>query len=199
MIIRKVLFPSGLPVPYSVEVSGLSAMTAFLHGPASSDPEDTLAMVEFGGRVSFFAIFRKTVPIMIRKFEFGSDTILEKVQKSLGIDRNTAEGIVSDGSFDISQQISEVMDGFIKQVIVSRDFVERRENCQVSRVFASGGITCSSRRPTWSRCGLRNSITASCSKNVRTWTSPATIRDPMSRNLLSTGGASRQPNSRTRP
>ena len=40
-------------------------------------------------------------------------------------------------------RFSGVLDSFIKQVIVSRDFVERRENCRISKIFASGGITAS--------------------------------------------------------
>lgn len=137
------LFPIGVPVPYSVEISGLASLTTFMHGPLAAHKEDTVGIIEFGARVSFFAILNKGIPVLLRKFELGSNMILEKVQESLGIDRSTAEGILSDGSFDISQQMSEVMDSFVKQVVVSRDFVERRENCHVSKIFASGGITAS--------------------------------------------------------
>ena len=37
--------------------------------------------------------------------------------------------------------MSDVMDGFVKQIMVSRDFVERRENCRISKVYVSGGAT----------------------------------------------------------
>ena len=133
--------PTGAPAPYSVELAGLAAMTAFLQGPGKAHAEDSVGMIEFGSHVSYFAVFSKLQPVLIRKFDFGSSLILEKVQQSLGIDQATAEGILTDGSFDISQQISEVLDGFIKQVIVSRDFVERRENCRINKVYTSGGIT----------------------------------------------------------
>lgn len=137
------LFPVGVPAPHSIELSGLAAVTAFLQGPGKDSSDEALGMVECGARVTFFSAFRKGVPLLIRKFDFGSDLILTKVQESLGVDRGTAEGILSDGSFDVSQQIGEVMDGFVKQIIVSRDFVERRENCRLGKVFASGGITAS--------------------------------------------------------
>jgi len=137
------LFPAGIPAPYSVEISGLAAITTFLHGKGTAHKEDTIGVIEFGSRVSFFSILHKGTPVLLRKFELGSSMILEKVQESLGIDRSTAEGILSDGSFDISQQMSEVLDAFVKQIVVSRDFVERRENCHVSKVFVSGGITAS--------------------------------------------------------
>jgi Tfp pilus assembly PilM family ATPase len=137
------LLPAGVPAPHSVEDSGLAAMTAFLHGPGGDYDDGAVGLIEFGVSVSYFVIFLKGVPLLLRKFDFGSDLILGKVQESLGVDRTTAEGILADGSFDISQQISDVMDGFVKQVIVSRDFIERRENCHVTKVFASGGVVAS--------------------------------------------------------
>lgn len=135
------LLPSGTPAPYSLEIAGLASMTAFLSGPAQAHAEEAVGMIEFGANVSYFAIVNKTVPVLLRKFDFGSSLILEMVQQSLGIDQATAEGILTDGSFDISQQISDVLENFIKQVVVSRDFVERREGCRITRVFASGGVT----------------------------------------------------------
>jgi Tfp pilus assembly PilM family ATPase len=44
------------------------------------------------------------------------------------------------GSFDISQAVSEVMEPFNKQLVISRDFVERRENCRIGHLFACGGM-----------------------------------------------------------
>ena len=51
----------------------------------------------------------------------------------------SAQQILFDGSFDISQPIAEVMGPFEKQLIVSRDFVERRENCRINKIYAAGG------------------------------------------------------------
>jgi Tfp pilus assembly PilM family ATPase len=135
------LLPTGFPVPRSIEIAGLAAMTAFLQSAGGKDSDDAVGMLEFGSGVSFFAIFNKKVPVLIRKFDVGSSMILEKVQESLGVDRTTAEGILADGSFDISLQMGDVMDGFVKQIMVSRDFVERRENCRISKVYVSGGAT----------------------------------------------------------
>jgi len=135
------LLPTGLPAPHSIEISGLAAMTAFLQIPEVKNSNDALGMLEFGSSVSFFAIFNKRVPVLVRRFDIGSSSILAKVQESLGVDMATAEGILADGSFDISQQMDDVMSGFVKQIMVSRDFVERRENCRISKVYVSGGTT----------------------------------------------------------
>jgi hypothetical protein len=50
-----------------------------------------------------------------------------------------AQGILSDGSFDISQAVRQAMESFLQQFVISRDFVERREDCHVLRVYACGG------------------------------------------------------------
>ena len=133
------LLPAGLPAPYSIEVAGLAAMSAFLHGPAMDLGEETIGAIDFGARVSFFAIFEKSRLVLIRKFNFGTEPVLEKIQALLCVDRETAQGVLSDGSFDLAQPIAEIMESFVKQLVISRDFVERRYNCSLSGLYASGG------------------------------------------------------------
>jgi len=135
------LFPSGLPAPYSLEISGLSTISSYLHGPGVKHEAEAVGVVDFGAESTFFVLLNKNAVSLVRKFDIGANTILTKVQKSLGVDHETALGIISDGSFNLSQIISEVMDPFVKQLIISRDFVERRENCHVVHVYVTGGIT----------------------------------------------------------
>jgi Tfp pilus assembly PilM family ATPase len=135
------LFPAGLPAPYSVEVAGLAAMTAFIHGPGREHTGDAVGVIDFGAELSFLALFNKGALALARKFDIGATAILARVQKTLGVDAATAKGIVSDGSFDVSQTLNEVMDPFLKQLTISRDFVERRENCHVARLYTAGGMT----------------------------------------------------------
>jgi len=137
------LFPAGFPAPYSIEISGLATLSSFLQGPATKHKDETVAVIDFGADVSFLAIFSKTVPALIRKFDFGSNAILDRVQKSMGVDADTALEIVSGGSIDLSQFFSDAMDPFVKQLVISRDFLERRENCRISQVYVCGGATAS--------------------------------------------------------
>lgn len=137
------LFPIGVPAPWSLEISGLATLTAFLHSQAKKIQEASVGVVDFGAEISTFALFHKGYLVLIRRFNVGTNSILNKVQETLGVDQETAQGIISDGSFDISQSVSEVMEPLIKQLIVSRDFVERRENCQISKMYISGGLVVS--------------------------------------------------------
>lgn len=132
-------FPSGLPAPCSVEVSGLAVMTAFERGPVQDHRDDCVVAIDFGDRTTLVTFYQKGVIVMIRKFDVGVGAIIKKLQDSLGVDGEVAMGILSDGSFDISQIVRQTMEPFLQQLIISWDFVERRENTRIARLYASGG------------------------------------------------------------
>ena len=133
-------FETGLPVPVSIEVSGIAALTAFLQGAGQAHGKEAVGVIEFGAQATFFALFNRENLALLRKFDFGNDTIIDKIQQSLGVDADTARGIASDGSFDISQAVSEVLDPFFRQVVISRDFIERRDQCNVAKIYVSPNL-----------------------------------------------------------
>lgn len=134
---------TGTPAPYSLEVSGLATMTTFMNGPVTARESDTLGLIDFGETSSLFAFFHKGSPALIRKLDRGTNALLDKVEAMLGVDRETAIGIISDGSFDISPAATEVLQPLVRQILVSRDFVERRESCKVDAVYLAGGLAVS--------------------------------------------------------
>jgi len=133
----------GPPAPWSIEVSGLGAMTAFLHGPGRNHREDAVAVLEAGAASCLLALFNKGSLVLVRKFDFGSETLMAKVQESMGVDREVAEGIISDGSFDISNCVRDIMGPFLRQLSISREFVERQEKCRITHLYLSGGLSLS--------------------------------------------------------
>ncbi len=135
------LIPAGLPVPGSLEVAGLATITAFLNASPEKDRMAATGLIDFGDAVTTYALFNRGSLALLRRFAFGTNALYEKVQSTLGVDRETARGIITDGSFDISQPLGEILDPLIKQFMVSRDFVERRENCRLGRLFISGGLS----------------------------------------------------------
>ncbi|MDI6775050.1 MAG: pilus assembly protein PilM [Verrucomicrobiota bacterium] len=135
------LFPFGAPAPFSLEISSLAVMTTFLNSSSVNQKKDTaLALLDFGANTTTFSIFNKRVLALIRRFPTGSNSIVAKVQESLGVDKETALSILADGAFDISQAINEVLEPLIKQLLISRDFVERRENCRVAALYVAGNF-----------------------------------------------------------
>jgi Tfp pilus assembly PilM family ATPase len=131
-------FSSGWPVPVSVELAGLAAVNAFIKGYLDNCTEETLGVVQFEDYVSFFAFLHKKELVLIRKFDFGHDHVLSAIQSRLNVNRETALNVAFDQSFDITQMIKEVCDPFVRQLVISKHFVERRENCHVARIFIPG-------------------------------------------------------------
>lgn len=131
------LFPSGLPAPYSLEVAGVAALSAFYYVDEVAKAQP-VGLVEFGTRCTTLSLFSKGHLALVRRFAVGTSNVIQSVCRTLGVDADTAEGIVSDGAFDISQSVSEVLAPVVKQVIISRDFVERREDCHIDKIFVAG-------------------------------------------------------------
>ncbi len=132
------MFPYGLPAPMSMETAGLAVLTAFFYSTVQNNPDDAIGIIGCSARNTFIAFFFKKELALIRKFDFGTYHLLDTIQQSLGVDRETALDVMADNSFDISQLIKEVSGPFIKQLVISKDFVERREDCHILKVFVPG-------------------------------------------------------------
>ena len=165
------LLETGLPVPHSLEISGLASISAFLHGPGARHASEVVGVVEFGNSISTFAMFNQGNLSLVRRFPFGTGRLVARIQEALGIDEETAAGIIQNGSFDISQTADDLLAPVIKQLVVSRDFIERRENCHLSALYVSGGIVLSH--------DAVESIRAAMGVDVHTWspTEDLTVAD----------------------
>ncbi len=132
-------FPLGSPAPCSIEISGLASLTAFNRVSAHQNAENCSAVVDFGSAVTVVAFFNKNTLALVRKFDVGTTNILKKLQDSLGVDQDVALGILNDGSFDVTKVVHQAMEPFLQQLVISWDFVERRENTHISKLYVCGG------------------------------------------------------------
>lgn len=137
------LLPSGFPVPHAIEVSDLAILTAFVNAQESTPVNGGQILIHFGNSGTVYAIFAKTTLALVRRFDVGTSALLGRIQDSYGVDENTARGMLSDSAFDISNIVKELLDPVTKQMVMGRDFVERRENCRTEKVFASGDLASS--------------------------------------------------------
>ncbi|MGQ9663453.1 MAG: pilus assembly protein PilM, partial [Kiritimatiellia bacterium] len=135
--------PAGRPAVFSVEVAPLARLTAFFHGPGRHQQAKCVGTLTFGDKTSCLAILNNGLPALIRTFQIGTRQVLEKIEKSLGVDQSTAEAVLAEGAIDISQIVEEVLDPLLKQLTISRDFVERREGCHLERLFMGGALIAS--------------------------------------------------------
>lgn len=137
------LLPSGFPVPHAIEVSDLAVLTTFINAQRGSSVTGGQILIHFGNTGTIYAIFSKTTLVLVRRFDVGSASLLSRIQDSYGVDENTAKGMLSDSAFDISNLVKDLLDPVTKQMVMGRDFVERRENCRTEKVFASGDLAAS--------------------------------------------------------
>jgi len=133
------LFPLGSPAPCSLELSGLASLTAYYRAFAGESPADCSVLVDVGASATLVAFLSKKSLSLVRKFDFGTANILKKLQDSLGVDADVALGILNDGSFDVSKVVHQAMEGFLQQLIISWDFVERRESAHIGKLHVCGG------------------------------------------------------------
>ncbi len=133
------LFPIGLPAPCSVELSGLASLSAYKHVRGAENADACSVLIDFGDANTVVAFLNKNSMVLVRKFDFGSATILKKIQASLGVEADVALGILNDGSFDVTKVVHQAMEAFLQQLTISWDFVERRENIHIGRLYACGG------------------------------------------------------------
>lgn len=141
------MFPSGPPAPASVEVAGLSFVTAFLNARGDECRDEAVCLIEAGESISHFVFINNGAVVLVGKFGFGGKTLLDKVVKDLGVDEELAGSILTDQSINISTTMSDVMTPFFKQLSISKDFIERHQGCRISKVYVSGGL---SLMPNWS-------------------------------------------------
>lgn len=134
-------FPAGPPAPASVEVAGLSFISAFLHARSGEVEHEAVCLIEAGDSVSHFAFLNKGVVVLVGKFDSGGTKMRDKVAKDLGVDDELAASIIADRSINISAVLLDVMTPFLKQLSISKDFIERHQSCRISKVYVSGGVS----------------------------------------------------------
>lgn len=141
MVGRKLcrLCPEGTPAPCSIESAGLASMTAFEKGPGLNHGEDCVAAIDFGMNGAVVSFYNRGALVLVRKLEFGAVNILRKLQDNLGVEQDVAMGILNDGSFDVSRVVHAAIEPFLQQLVISWDFVERRENVHIQHLYACGG------------------------------------------------------------
>lgn len=132
----------GPPAAITLEHAGLAALTTFNLGPGVDAAEEAVCFIDSGAQSTFIAFINKGVPVLVRTLNLGGEQLLERLQAQWGLDRETAMGTLGQGAtIDISQPIHELAGPILRQLSISRDFVERQESCRIARAYLSGGMS----------------------------------------------------------
>lgn len=141
------MFPAGPPAPASLEISGLSFISAFMHARGAECANEAVCLIESGELSSTYVFLNRGMVVLIGKMNFGAATLRKRLADDLGVDEDLARSILNDRSINISSSINNVLEPFLKQISISRDFIERHQGCRVEKLYISGGL---SLLPTWS-------------------------------------------------
>ncbi len=134
------LMGHGAPTPFSVEVSSLAALSGFSHGPLARHQRETVGVVEAGAESACLGIFQNGHLVLVRKFDFGANRLTERVSRQMGVDAETALEIIQGNAIDISQMTREALAPFLRQLSISKEFVERRCREPIRHWYLSGGM-----------------------------------------------------------
>lgn len=132
---------TGTPAPRAVLISELSVINAFLNDPRFAAKKDAFGILHFDHDFSVIALFNDGVLSQLRTFSFGGAAVSAKVMQALNIDEPTAFGVLQDGAFDISHLLEEGTHEIRTQMVITRDFMERSENCVMEKLYLSGPET----------------------------------------------------------
>jgi len=140
-IIKTVLssFEVGSPALASVEVAGLAFISAFLYAQGERVKDEAVCIVEYGESTTYFAFLNQGMVLLVGRFDFGGAVMRDKISKDLGVDEDLTKTIIVDRSIDVSAFIIEAMTPILKQLSISKDFVERHQSCEISKLYISGG------------------------------------------------------------
>lgn len=140
-VLLKLLPAAGTPAPRAIELSEVAVINAFANHPRVAAIEGALGLIHFDHDFSLIALFNNKLLSQLRIFPFGAASVSRKVMKALNVDQPTAEGVITDGAFDISHLIEDGAKEIRSQLVIGRDFMERSENCTMERLFVSGPVT----------------------------------------------------------
>lgn len=135
------MFPAGPPAPASLEVSGLSFISAFLHARGAECKGASVCLLEAGETLTHFAFLNDGEVALVGKMPFGAQNIRNKLAADLGVDDELASSILNDRSINISASLSSVLEPFIKQISISKDFIERHQGNRLAKIYVSGGLS----------------------------------------------------------
>lgn len=133
-------FSDGIPALRSLEIAGLASISAFQAACGEKHADDCVCLLESGKRVTYLSFLDKRELLLCFKIDVGADTLTRRVENDLGVDTDMVRTILAGGGVDITSSVDAVFDSTIRQLSISRDFVERKTGKPLSNLYITGGM-----------------------------------------------------------
>jgi Tfp pilus assembly PilM family ATPase len=143
--VRK-LFSSGKPSLISLEIAGLAALNSFSPTEAVQSAEGAVCYLEAGAEATMISFYVGGNLRLVRKFDYGSVYIQQRIQDVLSVQEDLALDILFEDATPLFEQALDPIGSLLQELSISKKFIERNENTQITAVYASGGLSYS---PYW--------------------------------------------------
>jgi len=90
--------------------------------------------------MSDVAVFHKGRLALYRQCTIGSQSVIAGVREKFDLEEDLVPGILDDDLIDASQTIHAAIEPFLRQLMLAREFVERKRSCRVERVLLCGSL-----------------------------------------------------------
>ena len=134
------LLPQGIPAPCSVQVCSAAVLNCFSRELAVHHGDVPAIFVHVGSEVTDVAAFYKGRLALYRQCLMGSQALVTSVQDRFGIDAELVPGVLEDDLIDASQPIAAALEPFLRQLMLVREFVERKRACRIEKILLCGTL-----------------------------------------------------------
>ena len=134
------LLSQGIPAPCSLQAGGTAVLNCFAHELAAHHGDVPAIFVQVGTDVTDVAVFFKGRLALYRQCMMGSQSIIKTVQERFGIEEDLVPGVLEDDLIDASQPIAAAIEPFLRQLMLAREFVERKRSCRIEKVLLCGAL-----------------------------------------------------------
>ena len=134
------LLPQGVPAPCSLQTGGAAVLNCFAHELAAHHGDVPAIFVQVGHDVTDVAVFFKGRLALYRQCMMGSQAIIKTVQERFGIEEDLVPGVLEDDLIDASQPIAAAIEPFLRQLVLAREFVERKRSCRIEKILLCGTL-----------------------------------------------------------
>ncbi len=134
------LLPQGVPAVCSLQAGGAAVLNCFARELAAHHGDVPTIFVQVGSAVTDMAVFFKGRLALYRQCMMGSQSIIKTVQERFGIEEDLVPGVLEDDLIDASQPIAAAIEPFLRQLVLAREFVERKRACRIEKILLCGTL-----------------------------------------------------------
>lgn len=131
-------FSMHIPAASSISIAHLSAINAYADFLKKSAASGVSAVLNIEEDSTVLFVFNDLKLIFLRMFRTGMRSLTEEIADLMGVSKKAICGIICENAFDVSKQVEVTLKPFTHKINLSLDFVERKEETVIEKVYLSG-------------------------------------------------------------